>query len=269
MNSQIKVIITIVILAVILFAITRVYSPQVVQNPTDSTSEAVSYSCNAGKSIVATYKDKEVGLKLSDGREMNLTQTVSADGVRYANTDESFVFWSKGDGALVLENNVEKSFIGCIRVMDKPAGSNLDRIYSNSAAGFSLRLPPGYTVDESYKYEALGPGKTIYGTKFTIPASEAAGTNLSNDSYISVEEIPQTSVCTNALFGGTNTGAAAGNRYEESVYAISGTNPCVAVRYFIHYGVIDNYPAGTVKEFDKDALLKEFDSIRETLVLVQ
>jgi hypothetical protein len=67
----------------------------------------------------------------------------------------------------------------------------------------------------------------------------------------------------------STTGAAAGNRYEETVYAIPGTNPCVAVRYFVHYGVIENYPPGTVRQFDKQALLDQFDRIRRTLVVNQ
>lgn len=55
-----------------------------------------------------------VKIILSDGRTFNLPQTISADGGRYANSDESFVFWSKGDGAMVLENNIEKNYMGCV-----------------------------------------------------------------------------------------------------------------------------------------------------------
>ncbi|HVS79986.1 MAG TPA: hypothetical protein VHF05_03315, partial [Candidatus Paceibacterota bacterium] len=65
----------------------------------------------------------------------------------------------------------------------------------------------------------------------------------------------------------SSTGAGAGNRYEETVYALPGTNPCVGVRYFVHYGVIENYPAGAVKEFDRQSLLSTFDSMRKTLIL--
>jgi hypothetical protein len=65
----------------------------------------------------------------------------------------------------------------------------------------------------------------------------------------------------------SSTGAAAGNRYEETVYALSGTHSCISVRYFIHYGVFQNYPAGMVREFDQQALLASFDAIRRTLVV--
>ncbi|MFA5109475.1 MAG: MliC family protein [Patescibacteria group bacterium] len=38
-------------------------------------------------------------LTFSGGRQIVLPQTISADGARYANTDESLVFWDKGDEA--------------------------------------------------------------------------------------------------------------------------------------------------------------------------
>jgi len=48
-----------------------------------------------------------VNLSLSDGRELFLPQTISASGIRYANPDESIVFWGKGDSAFMIENNTE------------------------------------------------------------------------------------------------------------------------------------------------------------------
>jgi membrane-bound inhibitor of C-type lysozyme len=70
------------------------------------------YSCDAGRTIEATYQNattatttgNAVMLVLSDTRQMTLPQTISADGARYATADESFVFWSKGNGAFVQEN---------------------------------------------------------------------------------------------------------------------------------------------------------------------
>ncbi len=166
-------------------------------------------------------------------------------------------------------------------VNNTPVADELPNIYTNETLGFSLRYPDGYTVKSDYKYQAMGPGKDISGVAFIIPAVLAAGTNLGTDSYFSVERIPGATDCSANLFldtaGGqaaatvlkdglvysfaSSTGAGAGNRYEESVYAMPGTNPCLAVRYFIHYGVLENYPEGTVKAYDREVINKQFDAM--------
>ena len=170
-------------------------------------------------------------------------------------------------------------------VITPPVTDGLSQTYNNATLGFSLRYPAGFTINDKYSYQELGPGKDIYGVKFTIPALTAMGTNLGSDSYISVEELPQAKTCNASSFldqgakitnvtdngteysMGTSNGAGAGNRYDETVYALTGTNPCIAVRYFIHYSVIDNYPPGTVKAFDEATLKSQFDAIRRTLVI--
>ncbi len=281
------------------------FKPTMPSLPGDLKTTSVTYACNDRKSIKATFIEttgttsvQTAKVMLSDGRTMTLSHTRAADGVRYANPDESFVFWSKGNGALVLENSESKSYIGCIAVAPEPIGQNLGEVYVNNGVGFSIRLPgvvgsttPGYLnsfkVDETYKY-ILNPTISISGVKFVLPEVWATSTNLGSDSYISVEGIPQTPLCSANLFlDGTHdavevnepnhalysvassTGAGAGNRYEETIYAFPGTNPCIAIRYFIHYGVIGNYPPNTVKEFNKEGIKKQLDAIRHTLIINQ
>ena len=71
------------------------------------------------------------------------------------------------------------------------------------------------------------------------------------------------------LFSRLNfTGAGAGNFYEEEVWAIPDTNPCIAIRYFIHSTNIYNYTPGAVKEFDRQKLINQFDEIRRSLILL-
>lgn len=61
------------------------------------------YYCDDIKAIVADFRKATVSLRLSDGREMTLPQVISASGARYANADESFVFWNKGNTAFIQE----------------------------------------------------------------------------------------------------------------------------------------------------------------------
>ncbi len=292
------VVVIIVIIAGIAFALTSGKAPTAPQPVAVAT-----YVCSGGKTIVASYYDGEttsapspdqpptpggsVALAFDDGSSMKLAQTISADGARYANADESIVFWNKGNGVTFTQNG-QQTYMGCLAIADDSGG--LPNVYENGTEGFSLRYPANFTVDDTYQYQEMGPGKSIGGVKFTIDSAIAKGTNLANDTYLSIEEVPQaTSTCSADLFldlgqGGTvstlddngttysvasSTGAGAGNRYEEWVYAMPGTNPCMAIRYFIHYGVFENYPAGTVQQFDEASLRQKFDSIRRTLIIAQ
>ncbi len=113
----------------------------------------------------------------------------------------------------------------------------------------------------------------------------ATGTNLASDTGVSVEWLPNAHSCTGDIFVqanvtpqslsengieysvATTTSGAAGNFYEEDVYALAGSKPCTAVRYFIHSTDIGNYATGTVTAFDRDSLISQFDAIRQSLTL--
>ncbi|HET8580888.1 MAG TPA: MliC family protein [Candidatus Paceibacterota bacterium] len=73
------------------------------------------YQCDDGKSLTASFyrgpdtpaaagqppvANGTVVLVLSDGRTLTLPQTISADGARYADAREQFIFWSTGETAL-------------------------------------------------------------------------------------------------------------------------------------------------------------------------
>jgi membrane-bound inhibitor of C-type lysozyme len=64
------------------------------------------FVCDAGKTVRAIFindSPASVKLSLSDGRNLTLLQVMSASGARYANADESFVFWDKGNTAFIEE----------------------------------------------------------------------------------------------------------------------------------------------------------------------
>lgn len=255
---------------------------------------SATYLCDAGATITARFyegtpsaplgdgvpptPEGRVELALSDQRTYTLAQTLSADGGRYATSDESFVFWDKGASALVLEQGEPRTYTHCIAV--SPLSEGLTQVYHTDR--FTIRVPDTYRIDTLYEYQNLAPGTTIPGVAFRISTSTHQGTNLSGDSYVSVESLDTNAACSADLFldqravgaeravreMATSSDAAAGNRYDETVYAMLGTSPCIAVRYFIHSTVFENYPPGTVRAFDRAALLARFDAIRLSLVLV-
>lgn len=163
--------------------------------------------------------------------------------------------------------------------IEEPAPTT--KAFASTTLGYSATLPITYT--ESPQDYPFSSTKSIKGVKFVIPNTMATGTNLSADTYISIEQLPNARLCTGDIYVIDNvksrevtegavtysvastTGAGAGNRYEEVVYAFKGSAPCTAVRYYIHSTNIGNYPAGTVTEFNRDALLQQFDQIRKTV----
>lgn len=245
-----------------------------------STAE---YSCDMDKTIKASYYEEgKVKLVLSDGRNLELPLALSASGARYANADESIVFWNKGNTAFITEgSDTNQTYTNCLFV-DPTAPARTS--YASSTMSISAKYPADFTLNESYAYEGV-PNKPIHGVKFTIPGSMATGTNLSMDSGVSIEQLPRAKKCTADIFFyenvkaspvamngvaysvATSNDAAAGNRYDETVYAISDSKPCTGIRYFIHYGAIENYEPGAVTAFNRDALTAAFDAIRDSVHL--
>jgi len=274
------------------------------QNDVRTIAEAT-YYCDGDKTIQATYQEVtgldsseakpeqipqptgSLKLTFAGDKTVSLAQTISASGARYENKAQSLVFWSKGSGALVLENDQEDNYTNCIEVA-KDNGT-LPQVYANGADGYSARYPKGYTALTISQGDSLAQNATSVGVKFTIDPAVASGTNLSSDSYVSIEKVePVSDSCSAIDFlladgrdlrestvtangkeysVASSTDAGAGNRYEQWVYAIPGSNPCRAVRYYIHYSVFENYPAGMVERFDKTALINTFDSVRDSLIL--
>jgi hypothetical protein len=158
-------------------------------------------------------------------------------------------------------------------------------LYHSAKMHFAIAYPPHWTVDENFTNTAVGPGKDIHGVSFTVSAARTKGTNLSPDTHLAVEMLPGACDASHFLANpqgaktvteagrtysyATATDAAAGNRYEETVYVLANTQPCVAVHYFIHYAAIENFTPGAVKKFDHDALIKTFGRMRRSLAIMK
>lgn len=151
---------------------------------------------------------------------------------------------------------------------------------------YSVVYPVDFSVNASYAYEGV-PNKPIAGVQFTVPTAIATGTNLSLDSGVSIEQLPRAKNCTADIFFLDNviattsydngveysvaslSDAGAGNLYEDTVYALTQTHPCTAVRYHVHSMQIGNYTPGTVTAFDQTSLIAAFDTIRRSLTITQ
>ena len=160
-----------IILIIVGIALNNSYKPKTtISTNTDSKTNEnlttnVSFSCDSNKTIKASfYKGPtpavalpdqppvptgSVKLSLSDGRSLELPQTISADGGRYASINNSIVFWNKGNSAFIIENNKD-TYTGCIKVVNE--AGNLSNVYENSKQGISIRYPEGFTVDKNYEY---------------------------------------------------------------------------------------------------------------------
>ena len=75
----------------------------VISLPADGIINDVTFSCSTEKTIRAQFYKNNVKLSLSDGRHLTVPHAISADGARYANADETFVFWTRGQGAFIEE----------------------------------------------------------------------------------------------------------------------------------------------------------------------
>jgi hypothetical protein len=158
-------------------------------------------------------------------------------------------------------------------------------LYRSPTMRFAIAHPPRWTVDPNYIDNTLGERKAIHGVAFTVAPARAKGTNLAGDTSLAVLSLPgaceasrflnssqdvkiQTQADRTYSYATANS-AAAGNRYEETVYALAGTSPCLAVRYYIHYSAIQNYPPGAVKAFDRAALMKTLGRMRRSLAVMK
>lgn len=130
----------ILILAVIAIGVrTIITSRQTTSTPVISENRTLitkaTYICDANRAIIAAYYEGQlvsqpkigeppvptgsVGISLDGGAIIALNQTISASGIRYANKDESFVFWNKGETALVMRNNsVDLNYTNCIQAKE-------------------------------------------------------------------------------------------------------------------------------------------------------
>lgn len=75
--------------------------------PTEAPTGEISatfYDQKTGEKVDALFVDHRVTFTNTKLGTMTLEQAISADGARYATTDESIVFWNKGDSVSIIQN---------------------------------------------------------------------------------------------------------------------------------------------------------------------
>jgi membrane-bound inhibitor of C-type lysozyme len=86
------------------FQVGRIFEkPFILGKPINS----VKFVCADNKTINASFYKNFVHLEFGWQKTLYLPQTISADGARYANDDESIVFWNKGNTAFITEGNLD------------------------------------------------------------------------------------------------------------------------------------------------------------------
>lgn len=163
-------------------------------------------------------------------------------------------------------------------------GSRLD-VYADYNLGLSLRYPSDFTVNEEYNYAGMGRDMLIQGISFSVPESKLKGTNLLPGTQASVEIIPNMPSCNVRLFLPDPSGITSfiegdvlyssayrktsnnKNDFEERVYAVAGSSPCIAIRYLIRTEPITSYNAASVSVYNRKDLLSVFDTMRRSLVV--
>jgi membrane-bound inhibitor of C-type lysozyme len=100
--SQVVAVILFVVIYIVGFQIGRKFETQFVLGKPIAHAKFV---CADNKVVDATFYDRFVHLEFGWQKTLYLPQAISASGARYANGDESVVFWNKGDTAFITEGD--------------------------------------------------------------------------------------------------------------------------------------------------------------------
>lgn len=218
---------------------------------------AVEFLCDNNKSIGATFypdNDTHVDLKLSDGRVLPVPRAISGSGARYANSDESFVFWNKGDTAFITENGTT-TYANCALPNSSDISSN------NQTQAFTESTT---TNGASFRYPAALPTKYIH-LVYWPPQAQVL-----SELFICTEggkEIAQAGITSKQIISGHNycvtkeSEGAAGSIYTNYAYAFQKNGRVVILTFTLRFVQCVNYSEPNQSECQNERNIFNIDHI--------
>jgi len=281
-----------------LFLITHKSAPPATTqtSATASSSPMITFYCLQNKKIEALFATSTVALTLSDGRHVSLPQQRMGSGIRYEATTtvgssvEDIAFISKGASAFLTENG-SQTYQQCTAASVVESGSGM-QTYTDLGKTFSFLFPTTFSIEGSS--EGYSTDWAVFATtsglqlaKILVPKSYVPGTNFSDATFtVGVSGNPSAlATCIQNPNGtrGTATAttingipftklffqdAGAGNRYDTTSYRTVYDHMCYVVEYTIHYGVFQNYPAGSIQEFNEASLQETLTHVAESFQFI-
>ncbi len=104
MNTKLwgGIVVTILVIGGIIWAHNQ--APVDMNVPQEVKNDVVFYDQATGEAVPASFGASSVTFTEESLGTMTLPQAMSASGARYANADESIVFWNKGDSVFITQN---------------------------------------------------------------------------------------------------------------------------------------------------------------------
>jgi membrane-bound inhibitor of C-type lysozyme len=257
-------------------------------------SAPVTYACDAGKSLIATFGADSVQLQLSDSRTLMLPQTRSGSGIRYESTTTTTdtVFSGEGANANLMEGTVT-TYQNC--VAGSTTTSNGMTVFTDQGNSFHFTYPSsvtlsgssaGYSTDWMNGSQELG----LVLAKATLPrtfqpktnfseATVLVGTSATPKAVANCAKAPATGgpavAPVKVTINGTSftkvstSDAGAGNLYQTTSYRTVRNNQCYVVEYTIHSSNIGNYsPDQGITAFDAQKVQNVLERIVQSFTFI-
>lgn len=177
------------------------------------------------------------------------------------------------DGSAVGRSGPQCQFVECPTELKE---------YSDES--FAFMHPLGFLIDEESGGPGIFFGQTHVRGHFPFGAFNSVGTNFNGAYFVVSTGKTAESVCRtfsdlenrltpdtgSVTIGGREyktqaaVEAAAGNRYATELFRTYDSGRCVELSLTVHTGAVENYPEGTVQEFDSRVAFDALERIAQT-----